>query len=292
MSSSSSSSNSHVPRDHELEILINDVKARIRKFYGGIKEQIERTGNFLKEKKLIKERDICIEIKSYLKEEIKDQIISERTIDRCCPDEWKHKTKPKKERHLSFFEDKNLQEQEIVTNTSAKLTCEGQILQDLELGDKSNKSNEQKPKEIKMNLSEGVVKDEDVQISRERESMELKRLKIENEQQRQEIELLRSELGKQEKQNQQRDVSSCSTVQGSNTKDPKDIAFGKVQSSNTSPKVPKEQNEQNLLDIDIFIIRDRWWEHFITTLASKSGDIIRAKFVFDKLTQIATITIE
>ena len=71
--------------------------------------------------------------------------------------------------------------------------------QDLELGDKSNKSNEQKPKEIKMNLSKDVQKDEYAQITRERELMELKRLKMENEKQRQEIELLRSKLGKLEK---------------------------------------------------------------------------------------------
>ena len=118
------SSYNNVTRNPDLETLIKDVKVQIRKLYGGIKEQIERTGNFLKEKKLVKERDICVQIKSYLKEEIEDQIISERTIDRCCPDEWKRKTKPKKERHLSFFEDKNELEQGTVTNTAVEMSSQ------------------------------------------------------------------------------------------------------------------------------------------------------------------------
>jgi len=112
-------SSNNVTRNPELEALIKDVKVQIRKSYRVIKEQIERTGNFLKEKKLVKERDICVEIKSHLKEEIQEHIISERTIDRCCPEEWKRKTKPKKERHLSFFEDKKQLEEATVTNTAA-----------------------------------------------------------------------------------------------------------------------------------------------------------------------------
>jgi hypothetical protein len=106
-------------KDPQLEALIKDVKVKIRKSCGVIEEQIQRTGNFLKEKKLVKERDICVEIKSYLKEEIEDQMISARTIDRCCPDEWKRKTKPKKERQMSFFEDKKELEEGIVTNNTA-----------------------------------------------------------------------------------------------------------------------------------------------------------------------------
>jgi len=65
------SSSNNLTKNRELDVLIKDVKIKIKKFYGGIKEQIERTGYFLKEKKLVKERDICIELKSYLKEEIK-----------------------------------------------------------------------------------------------------------------------------------------------------------------------------------------------------------------------------
>jgi len=118
------SASNNVARNPELDTLIKDVKAQIRKFHGGIKEQIERTGDFLKEKKLVKDRDICVEIKSNLKEEIEDQIISERTIDRCCPEEWKRKTKPKKERHLSFFEDKNELEQGTVTNTAVEMSSQ------------------------------------------------------------------------------------------------------------------------------------------------------------------------
>ncbi|MGC1932434.1 MAG: hypothetical protein WA667_25965 [Candidatus Nitrosopolaris sp.] len=52
-------------------------------------------GNVLKTKRVIKEEDICTEIKNALYEEIKEKIISSDTIERCCPDEWKRKTKPK-----------------------------------------------------------------------------------------------------------------------------------------------------------------------------------------------------
>jgi hypothetical protein len=115
------SSSNDVIKNPELEALIKDVKVQIRKFYGRIKEQIQRAGIFLKEKKLVKERDICVELKSFLKEEIQEHIISERTIDRCCPDEWKRKTKPKKERQLSFFEDKKELEEATITNTAVEL---------------------------------------------------------------------------------------------------------------------------------------------------------------------------
>lgn len=79
----------------ELDAIIKDVKIQIRRLFGGYKEQIERIGNVLKTKRIIKEEDICIEIKNALREEIKEKIISSDTIERCCPDEWKRKTKPK-----------------------------------------------------------------------------------------------------------------------------------------------------------------------------------------------------
>lgn len=131
-------------KNPELEALIKDVKCKIRKYYRGIKEQIDRTGNFLKEKKLVKERDICIEIKSYLKEEIEEHIISERTIDRCCPDEWKRKTKPKKERQMSFFEGKKEPEQVLGTYTNSNVTPAGQVLeQEFQCQDRSKVVEEQ-----------------------------------------------------------------------------------------------------------------------------------------------------
>jgi hypothetical protein len=78
----------------ELDATIKDVKIQIRKLFGGYKEQIERIGIVLKTKRLIKEEDICTEIKNALREEIKEKIISSDTIERCCPDEWKRKTRP------------------------------------------------------------------------------------------------------------------------------------------------------------------------------------------------------
>ena len=39
------------------------------------------------------------EIKSALREEIAQRLISRRDIERYCPDEWKQKTKPKKEQN-------------------------------------------------------------------------------------------------------------------------------------------------------------------------------------------------
>jgi hypothetical protein len=125
------SSSNNVTRNPELEKLIKDVKVRIRKYYGGVKEQIERTGNFLKEKKLVREKDICVEIKCYLKEEIEEKIISSDTIERFCPDDWKRKTKPKVsgDPQLRIYEDKNPQEQETVTEANTNVTPEGQVLQ-------------------------------------------------------------------------------------------------------------------------------------------------------------------
>jgi acid stress-induced BolA-like protein IbaG/YrbA len=85
----------------ELDVVIKDVKAQLRKHYAGYKEQIERIGNVLKDKKFIKEQDICTEIKEALRDEINEKIISSDTIERCCPDEWKRKTKCKEPRKLN-----------------------------------------------------------------------------------------------------------------------------------------------------------------------------------------------
>jgi hypothetical protein len=55
---------------------------------------------------------ICEEIKNALRDEIRDGHISERDIERYCPDEWKKKTKPKKPKNdkMSFSQ----QEQEAI----------------------------------------------------------------------------------------------------------------------------------------------------------------------------------
>jgi hypothetical protein len=64
---------------------------------------IKRLGNAIKKAGIVKQTDICHEIKNILAEEIADQKITVRTIDRRCLDEWKRVTKPKKD-ILSFSE--------------------------------------------------------------------------------------------------------------------------------------------------------------------------------------------
>lgn len=115
----------------ELDEIIKDVKTQIRRHYEGNKVQIHRIGYLLKEKKLIKEEDICTEIKNALREEIKEKIISSDTIERCCPEEWKRKTKPKetKDPQPRIYEDKNPQEQRLVKNVNANIASGGQLLQ-------------------------------------------------------------------------------------------------------------------------------------------------------------------
>ena len=197
----------------EIEGIIKDVKIQIRKHYAGIKEQIERIGCVLKANKLIEENDICTEIKNALREEINDKIISSDTIERCCPDAWKRKTKPKtKDPQLRFLEGKNSLEQETVTNVNTNVTSGGQILfQEQDLDDHS-KMEEQNPEEVATDLSKQQQQQEDVaHIPREqvpREQEELHRLKIENRQQREEIENLLSELNKLKvKEEQEEEVS-------------------------------------------------------------------------------------
>lgn len=184
----------------ELEGIIKNVKIQIRKHYAGIKEQIERIGCVLKANKLIEENDICTEIKNSLREEINEKIILSDTIERCCPDEWKRKTKPKTkepEPQLRILEGKNSPEQETGTNLNASVTSEGQILQQQQdQNDTSMKTEEQKPGEFASVLSNGVRQEWVAHMPRKQESLELGRLKIENREQKVEIENLRSELNK------------------------------------------------------------------------------------------------
>lgn len=128
-----------------LDGIIKDVKTQIRRHFEGYKVQIRRIGCALKDENLIKKEDICTEIKNALREEIKEKIISSDTIERCCPEEWKRKTKPKeiKEPQLRIFKDNNPKEQEIVKNVNANVTSRGQLLQqEFEQGE-SNKVEEQ-----------------------------------------------------------------------------------------------------------------------------------------------------
>ncbi len=207
------SSSNNLAKNPELDVLVKDIKFQIRKIFGGTKEQIERIGNFLKEKKLVKERDICIEIKSHLKEEIEEGLISERTIDRCCPEKWKRKTRPKaEERQMSFFEGQKEPKHETVTNTNTNVTSAGQVLQQEFDPDESKKVEEHVKQQhenfignIKRDQQEQIIKEQEeelkrlrplAEVAKEQESEEIQQLTTENEQQKEEIQSLREKFDK------------------------------------------------------------------------------------------------
>jgi hypothetical protein len=85
----------------DLDVEIREVREEFRRQFTKCDELIKRLGNAIKKAAIVKQRDICHEIKNILAEEIADQKLSVRTIDRCCPDQWKRITKPKKDK-LSF----------------------------------------------------------------------------------------------------------------------------------------------------------------------------------------------
>jgi cobalamin biosynthesis Mg chelatase CobN len=83
--------------NHELEIVIRDIKLEFRKLISKRKQLIQKLGNAFE--KVVSDREsICEEIKNTLKEEIAEGIISARLIESYCPTEWKRKTKPKTEK--------------------------------------------------------------------------------------------------------------------------------------------------------------------------------------------------
>jgi len=97
-------SNTYTQRtpEQEAEVVIVEVKRELRGLFVKSDELIKRLGNALKE--IVKrERDICEEIKTALKEEIAAGIISTRTIElHCRPEwrrEWKRKTKSESEKN-------------------------------------------------------------------------------------------------------------------------------------------------------------------------------------------------
>jgi hypothetical protein len=78
----------------ELDAVIEEVKRELRSLLVKTDEQIKKIGNALK-KVVKREESICEEIKIALKEEIAEGVISTRTIELHCPQEWKRKTKPR-----------------------------------------------------------------------------------------------------------------------------------------------------------------------------------------------------
>jgi hypothetical protein len=193
-------------KSFELDKIIVDVKIQIRKLSKGYNEQIQRIGNFLKVKKLVKEEDICAEIKNALRDEIKERLVSSDTIERCCPNEWKRKTKPKdnREPQLRIFEGKNLQEQEeeTVTSTNLSVTPEGQVLQQEYKASDSKVSEEQHNQKEKQFLQKIEQKQEQIikqqQIIKDQET-ELEKLRPLAEQQTEQSQLTKENIGLKEK---------------------------------------------------------------------------------------------
>lgn len=83
----------------KLDAVTEEVKQDLRGLFGKTGKLIEKLGNAVK--KVVKKEESICEIKIRLKEEIAEGIISTRTIELHCPDEWKRKTKPKNEK-VSF----------------------------------------------------------------------------------------------------------------------------------------------------------------------------------------------
>jgi hypothetical protein len=89
----------------DLEVEIREIREEFRTHFTRCKELVKRLGNVIKKAGIVKESDICHEVKNILAEEIAAQDITVRTIERYCPDEWKRTTKPKptkKNDNLSF----------------------------------------------------------------------------------------------------------------------------------------------------------------------------------------------
>ena len=116
--------------EQEAEVTTVEIKLELRGLFGKSGKLIERLGNALK--KIVKrERDICEEIKTRLKDEIAEGIISARTIELHCPEEWKHKTKPTgKNEKISFskqVEDKPQQKVAVMQDGKSATVTEKEI---------------------------------------------------------------------------------------------------------------------------------------------------------------------
>jgi hypothetical protein len=99
-----SKNNSVISNDNsDLDAVIREVKEELKTIFFRRKDLITKLGEAFKHT-VSDEESICEEIKNALRDEIRDGHISERDIERYCPDEWKQKTKPKKPKNdkLSF----------------------------------------------------------------------------------------------------------------------------------------------------------------------------------------------
>jgi hypothetical protein len=78
-----------------LDSVISEIKDSFKRIGSKSRELILKLGNELT--RTMRSEDICEEIKHILNEEIREGLISTRNIERYCLDNWKKKTKPKKQ---------------------------------------------------------------------------------------------------------------------------------------------------------------------------------------------------
>lgn len=92
--------------DSDLDAVITYVKQEFKNILAKREELVIKLGKAFEN--IGPKEFVCTEIKNALREEISQGLISRRDIERYCPDEWKKKTKPKKEENdnLSFSRQK------------------------------------------------------------------------------------------------------------------------------------------------------------------------------------------
>lgn len=86
-----------------IEETIRISKEKLRKLFSSTDSIIKELGAAF-ESEIADPSMICTRIKQALKEEIDEELITERQIERCCLDKWKKRTKPKGRRNdkMSF----------------------------------------------------------------------------------------------------------------------------------------------------------------------------------------------
>jgi hypothetical protein len=123
----------------ELDKVIRLVKEEFRNIFAKRKDLIMKLGEAFKQR-VSNIEDVCEEIKNALREEIAEGIISNRDIERYCPDKWKKNTKPKKENNdnLSFSRLEQQDTPELLVCTDGNLITEPAGISDHETNNPSN----------------------------------------------------------------------------------------------------------------------------------------------------------
>jgi hypothetical protein len=132
----------------DLDTIINEVRQEFRKQLVKRKELIARLGNAF-ESVGSNPESICKKIKNSLHQEIADEVITSRDIERYCLDKWKKKTKPKND-NLSFSKQENPQQQ-IVEAQEGKSPTTNQTANDTSDSINQQQLNLSKQNEIDIN---------------------------------------------------------------------------------------------------------------------------------------------